>query len=157
MKTTAEHRLKIAEMRREGLGTVAIVKKTGLSRSCVWKLTKEMGILVDKRIWTDEETQFLKQNWGKITARQISVKLDRKMHSIYLKANRLGLTGKRIPEKKPSNWREIIQEKAAAGWTQTETSEVLGISRRYTGQLALQIGVRFPGHYGDGSSNQGKH
>jgi len=42
--------------------------------------------------WTDEETEFLKSNYGKITAKEIAERLDCKLDRVYNKARRLGLS-----------------------------------------------------------------
>lgn len=43
------------------------------------------------RIWTLEEYEFLKSNWGKLSKEEIAKKLDRSMNAVATKANIIGL------------------------------------------------------------------
>lgn len=50
--------------------------------------------LINKRRWISEEERYLKQNFGKISIHQISIKLQRSRKSIYNKAQALGILGR---------------------------------------------------------------
>lgn len=44
-----------------------------------------------KRVWTIEEYNFLKDNWGKLSKKEIAAHLNRSIQSVSLKATRIGL------------------------------------------------------------------
>jgi len=46
---------------------------------------------IRKRRWTDDEIEFLKQNYEKMDTRAIAVVLNRSLSAIHHKAHRLGL------------------------------------------------------------------
>jgi hypothetical protein len=52
--------------------------------------------MTTRRKWTDEEVRYLESRWGNMSIKNIAKKLDRSIHSIRLKAGRLGLIDPRL-------------------------------------------------------------
>jgi len=54
-----------------------------------------MGKSVSYQYWTNHQVKFLTDNWGRLSAKRIAVKLDRSYDSVLKKASKLGLRSTR--------------------------------------------------------------
>jgi hypothetical protein len=84
----------------------------GRSEASVSNKAKRMGI-ADKRncirgrTWTEEELQYMRDNYGKVSIAQMRAHLKRKRNSIQEKAQRMGLTQPKKTESVPWTQKEI--------------------------------------------------
>lgn len=76
------------------------------------------------RPWTEEELNFLKENYFKLSAQEIADKLNRSLNSIYIKAKKIGLDNKR---KKEIDWDLVYQLYVIEKRTLKEIGEMLNI------------------------------
>lgn len=58
--------------------------------------------------WTQQEINFLKENYGKISAQEIITKLDRSEFSVYNKAYKIGLNSSLHHQRKGKSYEEIF-------------------------------------------------
>lgn len=79
------------------LSSEEIAFHLGKDKADVVSAKKTLGIpeFPDAREWTDEETDFLKDNYGKLTYKEIAFALHRTKESVSRRANRIGIVHKR--------------------------------------------------------------
>ncbi|KXA99920.1 hypothetical protein AKJ42_02180 [candidate division MSBL1 archaeon SCGC-AAA261C02] len=85
-----------------------IGNKLDRSTDSIHGKAKELGIESHRsglgEVWDEREVDFLKSNYGNMTAEEIASKLERSFHSVTGKAEELGLRFREVPfEKSPSN------------------------------------------------------
>lgn len=97
--------------------------------------------------WTADDLDRLRAAWpqvlaGRITARELAAQFPgRSKLSLHRQAQKLGVSGSRQPCKRPDNWEQILREKLAEGWHDSEIAALWGIDRRYLGSLRQKLGL----------------
>lgn len=76
---------------RQGLTKAETAKRLGIGKTTLWNYCKEFGIKSTK-FWTDEEVEYLEENFGKYSLKALSKKLNRSEDAIRGKCLKLGLT-----------------------------------------------------------------
>lgn len=97
--------------------------------------------------WTQEEVQYIKDNYDNKTARQIAVDLSRTELSIYHKADRLGLKTREMVScpKSTASWSEVDKEYLRKNYSTTilyDLQEKLGRSQDAIQCMAIKLGLK---------------
>lgn len=141
--TAAERHAAVREMHAKGMSDKQIADTLGLHRRQITRMRRLLGLPcnVVRTVYSDAERQFIRQQYGRMTAGQIAAMIGRTATSVSRAAKRLGVS-RSVPrlEKRPGLV-EKLRALHARGLGDTEIGGILNVDRHHVRDLRRRIGL----------------
>jgi hypothetical protein len=126
----------------------------GFQKSNIVKNLVRLGLTVprdeSRKPWTEAERQLLREHWPDVVAKKVLARdlvskfTGRTLTMLYWQSGKLGLSAEGW--ERPDNWIEVLKEKLALGWNDSEIAKIFGISRKYLCEVRNGLGLKASGH-----------